>query len=65
LIELPGKTGFPPTLVYIVWSLTMIPCALVGLAIIKWKLDIDHKSVFYGLVIGLTGAGGQIVLLQE
>lgn len=64
LIELPGKTGFPPTLVYIVWSLTMIPCALIGLSIIKWKLDIDLKSVFYGLVIGLTGAGGQIVLFQ-
>jgi len=64
LIELPGKAGFPPTLVYIVWALTMIPCALVGLALIKWKLDIDLKSVFFGMVIGLTGAGGQIVLFQ-
>ena len=64
LIELPGKSGFPPTLVYIVWSLTMIPCALAGLAIINWKLDIDAKSVFYGMIIGLTGAGGQIVLFQ-
>jgi uncharacterized membrane protein len=64
LIELPGKAGFPPTLVYIVWALTMIPCALIGLAIIKWKLDIDKKSVFFGMVIGLTGAGGQIVLFQ-
>ena len=64
LIELPSKTGFPPTLVYIVWSLTMIPCALVGLAINKWKLDIDLKSFLYGMVIGLTGAGGQIVLFQ-
>lgn len=64
LIELPGRAGFPPTLVYIVWSLTMIPCALIGLAIVKWKLDIDLKSVFYGFIIGLTGAGGQIVLFQ-
>ena len=64
LIEIPGRAGFPPTLVYIVWSLTMIPCALVGLAIVKWKLDYDLRSIFYGMVIGLTGAGGQIVLFQ-
>jgi drug/metabolite transporter (DMT)-like permease len=42
----------------------MIPCALVGLAVIKWKLNVDPKSVFYGLVIGLLGAGGQIALFQ-
>lgn len=64
LIELPGRAGFPPTLVYIVWALTMIPCAIAGLAIIRWKLDTDLKSVFYGMVIGITGAGGQIVLFQ-
>jgi uncharacterized membrane protein len=64
LIELPGRAGFPSTLVYIVWSLTMIPCALVGLIIIRWKLDADLKSVLYGMIIGLTGAGGQIVLFQ-
>jgi uncharacterized membrane protein len=64
LTELPAKAGFPPTLVYIVWSLTMIPCALVGLAIIKWKLDVDLKSVLYGMTIGITGAGGQVALFQ-
>lgn len=64
LIEIPGRAGFPPTLVYIVWSLTMIPCALAGLAIVKWKLDYDLKSIIYGMVIGLTGAGGQIILFQ-
>ena len=64
LIEMPGRAGFPPTLVYIVWSCTMIPCALVGLAVVHWKLDIDLKSVFYGTIIGITGAGGQIILFQ-
>lgn len=64
LIELPERSGFPATLVYIVWSLTMIPCSLVGLAIVHWKLNTDVKSVFYGSVIGFTGAGGQIVLFQ-
>jgi uncharacterized membrane protein len=64
LIELPERAGFPATLVYIVWSLTMIPCALVGLVIIKWKLDTDLKSILYGTAIGLSGAGGQIALFQ-
>jgi len=64
LIEMPARSGFPPTLVYIVWSLTMIPCALVGLAIIHWKLDHDLKSVILGLIIGLTGAGGQVALFK-
>jgi len=64
LIEIPEKAGFPATLGYIVWSLTMIPCALVGLSIIKWKLEYDKKSVFYGLLIGLTGAGGQLILFN-
>jgi uncharacterized membrane protein len=64
LIEIPEKAGFPATLGYIVWSLTMVPCALVALAIIKWKLEVDKKSVFYGLLIGLTGAGGQLILFH-
>ncbi|MBK6281480.1 MAG: DMT family transporter [Draconibacterium sp.] len=64
MIELPGHAGFPPTLVYIVWALTMIPCAIAALAIIHWKLEYDYKSIFYGMTIGLTGAGGQIILFQ-
>ncbi len=64
LIELPERSGFPATLIYMVWSLTMIPCSLVGLALIKWKLDKDFKSVLLGSTIGLTGAGGQIALFQ-
>lgn len=64
LIEIPEKAGFPATLGYIVWALTMIPCALVGLVIIKWKLEYDLKSIFYGLIIGLLGAGGQLILFH-
>jgi uncharacterized membrane protein len=64
LIEIPEKAGFPATLGYIVWSLTMVPCALVALGIIRWKLEYDKKSVFYGLLIGLTGAGGQLILFH-
>jgi len=63
-IETPEKAGFPATLGYIVWSLTMIPPALVGLALIKWKLDRDWMSIIYGMTIGLLGAGGQLALFH-
>jgi drug/metabolite transporter (DMT)-like permease len=42
----------------------MIPCALVALASGGWKLERDSRSVLYGLVVGLTGAGGQVLLFQ-
>jgi drug/metabolite transporter (DMT)-like permease len=64
LIELPEKAGFPATLGYVVWALTMIPPSLVALKIINWKLEADKKSIFLGCVIGLTGAGGQLILFQ-
>jgi len=64
LIESPEKAGFPATLGYIVWSITMIPCALVGLAIIKWKLDTKLRGFILGMTIGLLGAGGQLALFH-
>lgn len=64
LIEIPEQAGFPATLGYIVWSLTMIPCALVALGIVKWKLEYDLKSIMYGFIIGLLGAGGQLILFN-
>jgi drug/metabolite transporter (DMT)-like permease len=63
-IEIPEKSGFPATLGYTVWALTMIPCALVALAIIRWKPETDRKSIFLGSVIGLLGAGGQLILFE-
>jgi drug/metabolite transporter (DMT)-like permease len=42
----------------------MIPPALVGLALIKWKLDRDTMSLIYGMTIGLLGAGGQLALFH-
>jgi drug/metabolite transporter (DMT)-like permease len=64
LIELPEKAGFPATLGYAVWALTMIPPAIVALKIINWKLEYDKKSIILGCIIGLTGAGGQLVLFH-
>ncbi len=63
-IEIPEKAGFPATLGYSVWALTMIPCAVAGLMISKWKLDFDRRSVLYGAIIGFAGAGGQLILFQ-
>ena len=64
LIEIPEKAGFPATLGYSVWALTMIPPALVALKKINWKPKFDGKSIFLGCVIGFTGAGGQLILFQ-
>ncbi|HOW29943.1 MAG TPA: DMT family transporter [Bacteroidales bacterium] len=64
LIEVPQKAGFPPTLGYIVWSLTMIPCALVALYLIDWKVETDKRSIFLGSTVGLLGAGGQLLLFE-
>jgi drug/metabolite transporter (DMT)-like permease len=62
LIDYPEKSGFPETLIYVVWSITMIIPALIAMKRIGWKLSKDRKSILYGLIIGLTGAGGQLIL---
>ncbi len=63
-IEIPEKAGFPATLGYSVWALTMIPCALVALYLIGWKLEYDVRSILLGSTVGLLGAGGQLLLFQ-
>ena len=60
--SLSAQRGFPETLVYCVWAVTMIVPAVIVMQREKWKLDRDPRSIFYGLLIGLTGAGGQMVL---
>jgi len=62
LIEIPEKNGFPATLGYSVWALTMILPSLFALWLVKWKLEADIRSILLGLLIGLTGAGGQLIL---
>ena len=59
---LPTEHGFPDTLVYVVWSLTMIPPALIALKRVGWKVKFDGRSVFLGLSAGVLGAVGQMVL---
>ena len=58
------KEGIPETVVYILWALTMIPCAIVALVINKGKFLHDGKSALLGCTVGLLGAGGQLVLFK-
>ncbi len=64
LIERPEKNGFPATLGYAVWAFTMVPCALVALAVIGWVPEHDLRSVVLGSAAGLLGAAGQLVLFD-
>jgi len=64
LAGLSAQHGFPDTLVYCVWSLTMIPPALIVLAKNSWKLDVSSPAIAYGMTIGLLGAGGQMLLFK-
>ena len=56
------QTTLPKTLVYVMWALSMIPCALVALTNIKFKLDVRSKPALLSMGVGLLGAGGQLVL---
>ncbi|OWQ87548.1 EamA family transporter [Roseateles aquatilis] len=64
LTGLSAERGFPDTLVYVVWALTMIPPALIVLARAGWRLQRDRRAVAQGLTVGLLGAGGQMLLFR-
>lgn len=59
-----AQRGFPETLVYCVWALTMIPPALFVLWRGGWRLDASPRAAAYGMLIGLLGAGGQMLLFH-
>ena len=60
----PAEHGFPQTLIYVVWSLTMVPPALIALRRVGWKLRCDRRSLLLGLSAGVLGAGGQMLLFD-
>ncbi len=64
LIEIPEKAGFPATLGYSVWALTMIPCAVVALWLNGWRFERDLRSILLGSTVGFLGAGGQLILFE-
>lgn len=59
---LPTEHGFPETLIYVVWAITMIPPALFCMSRVGWQIKRDGRSITLGLIIGLLGAGGQMIL---
>jgi len=60
----PASHGFPDTLIYCVWALTMIPPALFAMRRVQWRLQMKGRDVLYGSLIGLLGAGGQMLLFN-
>ena len=56
------QTTLPKNLVYVVWALSMVPCAIAALFNIKFKLDKRTKPALLSMAVGLLGAGGQLVL---
>ena len=61
---LPASHGFPDTLIYCVWALTMIPPAIFALRRERWRVPTDGRAVLYGSLIGFLGAGGQMLLFN-
>ena len=55
-------SAYPGTIIYIIWSVTMLVPAVIALRNIGWRPETDGKSIFYGVIIGLLGAGGQLIL---
>ncbi len=64
LTGLPSDHGFPDTLTYVVWALTMIAPAVWALRRAGDDLQRSPRAIALGLIIGLTGAGGQLLLFH-
>lgn len=63
LSALPAtKYGYPDEMIYSIWALTMIIPAAFALR--GQRFDRRPQAAAYGLLIGLTGAGGQLLLFQ-
>lgn len=54
--------GYPDEMIYCIWAITMIIPAAVILR--GQRFDTRPMAMVYGLLIGLTGAGGQLLLFQ-
>lgn len=57
-----SEYGYPDEMVYIIWSFTMLIPAFFALRGSRW--DRRPIAMRYGLLIGLTGAGGQLLLFK-
>ncbi len=52
--------GYPNEMIYIVWAITMIIPGYFAMRRSRW--DRRRVATIWGLVVGLTGAGGQLLL---
>ncbi|MFO7888898.1 MAG: DMT family transporter [bacterium] len=64
LIDITAEAGFPETLGYCVWALTMLIPAFIALKKINWKIEYNLRSVVLGCAVGFLGAGGQLILFK-
>jgi drug/metabolite transporter (DMT)-like permease len=61
--SLPTATyGYPDEMVYVIWAFTMLIPAFFALRGSTW--DKRPVAMRYGLLVGLTGAGGQLLLFK-
>jgi drug/metabolite transporter (DMT)-like permease len=56
------KYDYPDEMIYSIWALTMLIPAAFILRGKRW--DRRRAATIYGLLIGFTGAGGQLILFQ-
>ncbi|GIE78598.1 membrane protein [Actinoplanes philippinensis] len=57
-----SEYGYPDGMVYVVWAITMIIPAVAALR--GAVFDRRPVAALYGLIVGLTGAGGQLLLFK-
>ncbi|MBO0681073.1 DMT family transporter [Mycolicibacterium sp. S2-37] len=57
-----SRYGYPDEMIYSIWALTMIIPAAFALR--GQHFDRRRQATIYGLLVGVTGAGGQLVLFQ-
>lgn len=57
-----SKYGYPDGMVYVLWALTMLIPAIAALR--GNRFDRRPIAAVYGLLVGLTGAGGQLLLFK-
>lgn len=57
-----SRYGYPDAMVYVIWAFTMLIPAFFALR--GKRFDRRRIAAVYGLVVGLTGAGGQLLLFK-
>lgn len=54
--------AYPDEMIYIIWAFTMVvPCYVI---VRKGGFEFKPVTALYGMLIGLTGAGGQLILFK-